>query len=703
MEKDKISESCDAASKLSGGGRDPALRKSSRGKSARPQCVAPVVQRPISRVEWAFFGLIFLGAAALRFTKMDLGWFSLHAARDYYRALELLRGENFPLLGSEILYGGRTLGPLMYLLCAGPLAIRVNVLLVGAFLSALDLAALAMFWLGTRRYFGVAVALIASGFYAVFPLHVMHLRFYWNPAFLPILVLGAWFLLLAASVRRRHWALVGVAALIGLGLQLHLSVGELVVSAALILAISRPGVPVRVWAAAALAGALALSPAILHEIESRRSNVGEIVTAPVSKRPGMSRFQFNTSGPRNFFLHVRLQMNEDIERVGFCHLQGMADQGPKWLSGGEMALARGINWFGQIQLDLWGVGILVCAREIARYRRVRGALSGVALGRARSRMICHSALLVWQGIPVLAVAFFNFHGTREAPSLVIGLRYYMTTYPAPFITSALGAAHLARMPFWLDLRVARAWGRRAMYGLAAALCLSHIVFMILMLALMERSGRSIPYPPYSFYAPTLRSLDAVRDILLGEARLDAAAWYERVHGQQLGDIWFGETTLDWLITQDARSVTNPPPDAHLRWLLHAPFVLPGIIESPEPRLPEGAREIRRWQLGKTGFSVIEYRVEDPSAPMPDNTNLRNYYFRTERMRYLGPERELRALSASRNAKHSQDQKNAAMPASKHALDNGREPGQTPSKRSSDLTTQPANSAQPNPLKDEDSR
>jgi hypothetical protein len=140
----------------------------------------------------------------------------------------------------------------------------------------------------------------------------------------------------------------------------------------------------------------------------------------------------------------------------------------------------------------------------------------------------------------------------------------------------------------------------------------------------------------------MRTMMEVRDILLGEARLDRDAYYERTHSQQLGLVYFGEATFDWLITQDPRSVTNPPSDPHTRWLLHSHYVNPPE-HSAEPRLPPGAEEVRRWTIRDIGITIVEYRVVDPLEPVPEEENfmMRNFYHRDERMLYLGPGRDLR--------------------------------------------------------------
>ncbi|MFH0793278.1 MAG: hypothetical protein V2A74_04525, partial [bacterium] len=119
------------------------------------------------RREWIAFGVALAVGGFLRLWKPDLGYLSLHTSRDLYRSLLLLRAVEFPLLGSEVLYGGRVLGPLMYLLCAVPLAIKVSPVCVAIYIALLNTALLAVVWWFTRSFFGSTVALWTTFLYAV--------------------------------------------------------------------------------------------------------------------------------------------------------------------------------------------------------------------------------------------------------------------------------------------------------------------------------------------------------------------------------------------------------------------------------------------------------------------------------------------------------------------------------------------------------
>ncbi|MFH0794781.1 MAG: hypothetical protein V2A74_12200, partial [bacterium] len=513
-------------------------------------------------------------------------------------------------------------------------AIKVSPVCVAIYIALLNTALLAVVWWFTRSFFGSTVALWTTFLYAVFPLEIIQLRFYWNPCFLPLVVTGAMIGLLQVAVRRKAWHFVTVVLFICLGIQLHLSAVMMIPGVVIVLLAARVRIPVRVWVTALILTLILFSPLIVSELTTDKSNLVQVLTSPDTHRGSLERFEFNPNGLTNFFHHVRLQMYERGEAVGFTYLQTMPLIGDHWLGRGRMLIAKTINAFGQIELLFWGLGIAICVREIYRFARASKPKPVGADKNARNRMLLCLTLLVWQLVPIFFLSFFNFHGQPSEPPSVVSLRYYLVTYPAVFITTALG---LTGLILWVKNGREIFSLRRLQWVVPAVgivLVALHFTFDLLYLQMIERSGRWIPYN-FPNLAPNMRTMLKVREILLGQARIDREAWFKRVHTQQLGDYYFGEATFDWLITQDPRSMTNLSPDPHLRWLLHSPFE-DARTSSLAPKIPEGAQEIRRWTIDETGISILEYRVDDPQQPVPDNSRMRNYYYKDNPMRYLGP-------------------------------------------------------------------
>ncbi|MCB2155182.1 glycosyltransferase family 39 protein [bacterium] len=602
----------------------------------------PIRPGKIARFEWFLLAGILLVAAVLRLYDPDLSYLSIHTTRDLYRSQLLLRGIEFPLLGSELQYGGRAFGPIMYIISAIPMAFSTSPLGLAIMIGIVNTILLGIVWWFVRRYFGVWPALWTTAVYAAFPLEIAQLRYNWNPCFLPLMSTAALMALFALTIGRKRWHLVTVVLFISLAFQFHFSALHLLVPTIAAIALAKPGIR---WKPLAASGALILvlfSPLIIHEITAQEKTVEELVEAPVSGRGALERWSFNPNGPRNFLYHLQLDMYER-SALGFEYLSIVPYIGDTWIGPRKMLLAKVINAYGKIQLVFWLAGMGLLGSWIVRYWRM-GKESRT--DSDRNRMLAGLIMILWQLTPPLALAFFNFHGKAGEPPALIPIRYYVVSYPLPFMTSGLGIVWLAG----LGMQWGRALlSRRVVFVLAAGMVASHVVFDILYIQVLERSGRMSVYTRPNC-VPNTRTVLAVKDILLGEAGLDRDAYFEHTHTQYFADLFFGETSLDWVISQDTRAWTNPAPDPHLRWLLHSPyFEAPKNIDSPVPEIPEGGTETRRWGIGDTGVSIVEYRVEDPSTPIPDNLWMRNLYFRDMCMLYLGGDKEVRALSRERLA------------------------------------------------------
>lgn len=584
-------------------------------------------------------GLVVLLVAIGAFLRMccpDLVFFSLHTARDLYRTQLLIRGVEFPLLGSELQYGGRVLGPGMYLLMAIPMWISNGPLTLSITIGLLNSLMLPVIWWGTRLFLGRSVALWTLALYAVFPLEIGQLRHNWNPAFLPIFSAGALFALLAVALRGRAWFLLLLAFCIAFGIQLHLSAIELFIPAALILILARKQVRLAPALSALILFVALFTPLIIHEATAPKSGLAEVVTSPLSDVKKPKRISYNHNSIPVFLLHTRLQMYEGGKEVtGFGGVDLVHHLAPTVLGKWPWRLARAINAFGQVQLIFWVAGVGTCCGWIVRHarRRTRGP-------DTREPMLLGVAVLGWQFTPLVFMLFFNYHGFETGePMSLAPIRYFVVGYPTHLIAGAIGVVTISAFA----QRKLGSCGGRVVQTLAALLVVSYAVFCLLYLATMSRSGWQLPYGAPN-HAPTLRTMIQARDLLLGEAKLDRDAWFKRTHSVNFLRWWTGESTLDWLMTQDERLYRNPSPDPHLRWVFHGP--------APHPTqdiVPKDGTEVRRWRIDPAKADLIEYRVADPTVPVPENLEMRNWYFQKpgEYMRYLGPDAELRKETGER--------------------------------------------------------
>jgi hypothetical protein len=620
--------------------------------SATPDSHTDSAATPFPWLELALVLFFMLLGGVLRLWQPDLAYFNLHTARDLYRTLLLVRGEEFPLLGSELQYGGRVLGPLMYLLCAIPLAIHNSPVSIAYVIGVLNTLLIPVVWLLTRRYFGRGIGVWAAGLYAFFPLEIVQLRFLWNPCFFPAMLYGALWGMWRVTVDRKPWHLVTMVFFLGLALQLHFSALEAIFGAALILIVARVRIPWKVVAASVGLFLLMFSPAIINELKTERSNVATIVEAPDSARKGLERYTFNPHGFLSFMYHTRVEMDEKTERLGFTYLEAMAVHGGEFMSDGELLRLDLVETFGQWQMLFWVLGMLVCVQRVVQYYRTAGGLEPDDRTAARGAMIPYLTCFLWQLIPVFVMSFFNFHGRPGDPPAIAPIRYFLVSYPMPYVASAIGIITLAA----LLTRAGRAIRKKfsgsphgwplggVIYLLAGLLIVGQAYFSFKMIQLFERSGRSVVYTKPNV-VPNLRTMLEIRDVLLGEAGVTRDAFYERVHHQQLSNKYLGESTFDWLITQDPRSVTNPEPPANRRWLLHSPLVIRNVVIRQKPDLPGYAKVLRTWKVGAAeDMSIIEYEVDRLDWPLPTpppHIEMRNHYFQDRRMMHLGPDPELR--------------------------------------------------------------
>jgi hypothetical protein len=243
-------------------------------------------------------------------------------------------------------------------------------------------------------------------------------------------------------------------------------------------------------------------------------------------------------------------------------------------------------------------------------------------------------LLCWQFAPLPFLFFFNYHRMMGDHTFsIVPLRYYLITFPVGFLVAGVGYAALARRAGAMA---------RLLPIVPGALVVIFTGFVAAHLVRMDRTGIAIPYLQY--HAPTLGRLVELRDHLLGDLGITADDYYDRVTTQNVLRPYAGEVTLDWLVTQDRRSVTNPglAADRHVViWAPEYPFanLTPPPPDQQQPRWPTHPDGTRQTLVGEHRLGVLRIMVFEGPLPEGDETfdpaAKRNYYYREERMRFLG--------------------------------------------------------------------
>ncbi len=211
---------------------------------------------------------------ALRFVRLDAGWFGVDQARDVAIALDVVNGTSWPVVGPTMRRVTR-LGALYHYFWALPYVVCRDPLAGYWFAALLSSVAAVLAWWVARRCFGPAAAVCAAAVAAAHPVWVIDGRICWAPAALPCVALIATVVLLGArssavapppAADRPRVAPLGtgraalLGALLGLAIQLHITMIVWAAAAALLVLLDRP--PRRTLAAGLAAAAVVGAPAL---------------------------------------------------------------------------------------------------------------------------------------------------------------------------------------------------------------------------------------------------------------------------------------------------------------------------------------------------------------------------------------------------------------------------------------------------------
>lgn len=189
---------------------------------------------------------------ALRFARLDLGWFGVDQARDIATALDIVNGTSWPLIGPTMRRVTR-LGALYHYFWALPYALWRDPMAGYWFAAVLSTVAFALAWWVARRLFDPVGALVTAAVAAAHPVWVIDGRICWAPAALPCVVMLSTCVMLGRRARDGAVAPLGpvraalLGALLGLGVQLHLTMVGWAAAALLLALVDRPSARTLRW------------------------------------------------------------------------------------------------------------------------------------------------------------------------------------------------------------------------------------------------------------------------------------------------------------------------------------------------------------------------------------------------------------------------------------------------------------------------
>lgn len=227
----------------------------------------PPAPRASQVVQRACTALVLAGVLAVLVSQLTTReWvYDLWADRDLLRSWRLL--QEFPTTGAELSFSGgvRIPGGLQHYLMAIPLAFSDDAHHVYLLQAGLQAIGALLLGLAVHRRWGLWPAACALGMWFGSPIPTEIARWLWNPGFVPLFACLTTIAALRYVVDQRARALIGVAAAVACGAQMHLSMLLMlsVLLPALVLARVPGTLRVLPWALGAVL--LAYGPYVVHE------------------------------------------------------------------------------------------------------------------------------------------------------------------------------------------------------------------------------------------------------------------------------------------------------------------------------------------------------------------------------------------------------------------------------------------------------
>jgi hypothetical protein len=170
--------------------------------------------------------LIFSIGVYLRWEALDATQINLWVTRDIDRALALLEGNFFSLVGPESGTGGRLPGPFLYILLALPLLLHPSYESVFYFNFVLNIGSIIGFYFVLKKHFGLYFGGIAVALVLLNLLHIDAVSYSINPSFLfPFIVIFLW-LLFELCFNKNTKVLPFIILTLSLAIQIHYSISS---------------------------------------------------------------------------------------------------------------------------------------------------------------------------------------------------------------------------------------------------------------------------------------------------------------------------------------------------------------------------------------------------------------------------------------------------------------------------------------------
>lgn len=191
---------------------------------------------PVRPGEYAALAVLLLLAVALRLGAPGITEFKRDEANLSQRALDLVHGRDFPLLGLSSSVGVPN-PPISVYLFAVPYALDSSPIAATVFVGVLNVIAVALTWRLARRYYGWRAAVVAGLLYAVSPWGILYSRKIWAQDLLPPFVVATVLTGLLGFGEGKRWARWVHWPLLALTVQIHYAAFILIPLSLLMLAL----------------------------------------------------------------------------------------------------------------------------------------------------------------------------------------------------------------------------------------------------------------------------------------------------------------------------------------------------------------------------------------------------------------------------------------------------------------------------------
>jgi hypothetical protein len=473
---------------------------------------------PIRRAEGLALIAILLLAAFLRLNSPGVIEFKRDEANLSYLALNFARGHSLPLLGISSSVGVPN-SPMSVYLFSLPYLLTSDPIVVTQFVGLLNVVAVLLTYLLTRRYYGAGAALLAALLYAISPWGVIYSRKIWAQDLLPPFALATLFTGLLAFVDGKRWALWLCLPLLSITAQIHYSALLLVFPIAYLIWSTRRRLD-RVFALSVILAVAFAIPFIIGILQADLPSLEEIRTLTTSSASDGQSHSLALTGQMLQYAALTISGTEIHSLAGPQAYQQFLTTVP------DAYVLFGLLAWGVFLSTFWLMVRLWQCRD--------------------SRTQIDVVLLLWLIIPI---AIFSITWTQPYP------HYLIFVFPAAYIILAVGVRDL-----WFalqsSLRIRQLLFGLLSFGFAAILALQ-VVFWLSLVNFL-----AITNTPEGFGTP-LQYLMPIRQTILSRQPSQVIA---HLDGQFVGTN-DGATVWNFLLSDvplvrfvDENTAVYPPMD-----------------------------------------------------------------------------------------------------------------------------------------------